>query len=129
MSNSLDSLGWSKVFIDVRDRIPISIPTVPLGRRDSKVELRDFVSEQKETGAFDDAGRVLIESRKLVELMNPSESLNFPLGHTVMVANSKSPMYATINKRGKPVMDMLANDLVDKILDFDADDAEEEESA
>jgi len=61
---------------------------------------------------------VFLQSKELVELMNPSERMHFPLGHTVMVANSKSEAYAKINSKGKPIMNKLATDLVASISDY-----------
>jgi hypothetical protein len=48
-----------------------------------------------------------------------SDSINVPLGHSVMVANSKTERYAQINKAGQPVMDKLAKDLIRDILSFE----------
>lgn len=118
MSTKLDSLGWTKVFVDVRERIPMPSVRLPgMRRRNSRSELNEFVAERRESGAFNETG-VLIESRELVTLMNPTERLHFPLGHTVMVANSKSDWYAKLNEQGKPVMDMLASGLVEDMLVF-----------
>jgi len=126
MSTKLDSLGWTKVFIDVRERIPMPSVQLPgMRRRSSRSELNEFVAERRESGAFNETG-VLIESRELVTLMNPTERLHFPLGHTVMVANSKSDWYARLNEQGKPVMDMLATELVQDMLRFGRVDDEED---
>ena len=38
-----------------------------------------------------------------------------PLGHTVMVANSKSEWYARINEKGQPLVDRMAADLLQDI--------------
>ena len=188
MSHNLDSLGWTKVFIDTRSGIPV--PALPkpafmkkLQRQssefDARSELRNFVTRRKSSvvgvpGASpakqtddddddnddddDDDGvdqqddmpvpeslqrrrdqrseevsateaeelnehfssvAITLESKELVELMNPSERMHFPLGHTVMVANSKSGLYSKINAKGKPVMNKLAMDLVSQISGFD----------
>ena len=177
MTHNLDSLGWTKVFIDTRSGIPV--PALPkpafmkkLQRQssefDARSELRNFVTRRKSSvvgvpGASpakqtddDDVDQqddmpvpeslqrrrdqrpeevsateeeelnehfssvaITLESKELVELMNPSERMHFPLGHTVMVANSKSGLYSKINAKGKPVMNKLAMDLVSQISGFD----------
>jgi hypothetical protein len=43
--------------------------------------------------------------------------LHFPLGHTVLVANSKNTFYSNLNAAGKPVVDRIATDMLHEILD------------
>lgn len=166
MSRSLDALGWTKVFIDSRDGIPVpALPKPRFMRRkpealDVRAELKKFINEKRTSsvgaenegtgdelpvpeslqrrrdqrpedesgedtndGGQDErlsAAMVSLQSKELVELMNPSERIHFPLGHTVMVANSKSEAYAKINAKGKPIMNKLATDLVASISDYSA---------
>jgi len=125
MSTKLDALGWTKVFVDVRERIPMpSVPLPGMQRRDSRSELKQFVAKRRKSGACNES-YVIVESRELVALLNPTERLHFPLGHTVMIANSKSDLYAKLNQQGKPVMDRLASELVEDVLLFGTVDDEE----
>ena len=189
MSQNLDRLGWTKVFVDSRDGIPLPSLVKPsflpgfLGGGpqnsgtglDVRTELKMFVEGRRTTsflqqmgeegaaspggsaapvserrqdsfdagdgdgdgdgdGRGEEKGRdpsenerereralstpVVIESKELSGLMKPNERMHFPLGHTVMVANSKSGLYAKINAKGQPIMDKLATELVGAITDF-----------
>jgi len=145
MAVSLDSLGWTKVFVDVRDRILVPGVSIPFltHKGDARGELEKFITDRhssnhkdslpvivkkKPTGDDDDndnnnskmkksdsRSEIRIESRELVRLLNLSEMLHVPLGHTVMVANSKSWWYSQLNAKGRPVMDKLAKDLLQQL--------------
>ena len=41
------------------------------------------------------------------------------MGHTVMVAHSKSDSYTKLNYQGRPVMDKLAEDMLSDIFMFE----------
>jgi len=126
MALKLDALGWTKVFIDVRDRIPL--PSIPMpsfitGRSDVRKEFEDFIYNQMVQGAAsnsysDSPTAITVQSKDLARILASSEKLTFPLGHTVMVANSKSEFYARLNAKGRPVMDKLALDLITDVLHF-----------
>jgi len=115
MSNKIDALGWTKVFIDVRDKIPargLSLPSKYVSN--TRQRWRNFLQDKRSTSeSYDD---ILVTSQDLARLMNGSETVNIPIGHQVMVANSKSETYSKMTANGKPVMDKLANDLVHDIF-------------
>jgi len=116
MSNKMDALGWTKVFIDVRDIIPgprFNYPSVA-GQTTRRQIWSNFLQKKLSTSNADNDIRVT--SQDLARLMNGSETLGIPMGHQVMVANSKSKRYSAMTANGKPVMDKLANDLVHSIL-------------
>eukprot|EP00957_Ditylum_brightwellii_P123179 9391720-Ditylum_brightwellii.AAC.1 len=188
MSTQLDSLGWTKVFVDVRDGIPAPsirnpfsdktdarerIRTTLLERHDSFGDIAIQSShdikedEQKRDGMNEKCRKygkgeslnkndscigveeitmkrrrtkydklplpssncsphphsssrttyIPIESREVTELVTKSDRLHFPLGHTVMVVNSKNEWYSRINSRGQPVMNSLAEGLVRDIVE------------
>jgi hypothetical protein len=103
LARHLDSLGWTKVWIDVREWIP-SYRT----SSDHEVLSSEALLRSKE-----------VTSRELFQ--SPLNRLNdlsrtFPMGHTIMVANSKSEWYATLNAGGRPVMDRVAKDLIHAIF-------------
>ena len=58
---------------------------------------------------------VQVQSRELEKLMKGSDRFEIPVGHQVMVANSKSEAYSSFTKGGRPVMDHMAQQMV-KIL-------------
>jgi hypothetical protein len=99
MARRLDNLGWTKVFVDVRPHL-MSVP-LPFRREGAQ----ETEAKEKYTSS---------------ELHNTycrvSSRLYFPLGHTVLVANSKNDFYAKLNAAGKPIMDHLATDLLRDIL-------------
>ena len=106
---------------DSQEEMPV--PESLQRRRDQRPEEATVASEEEKVGALNtehlSSVAITLESRELVELMNPSERMHFPLGHTVMVANSKSGFYSKINAKGKPVMNKLAMDLVSQISGFE----------
>ena len=106
---------------DPQEEMPV--PGFLQRRRDQRPEEATVTSEEEKVGPLNtehlSSVAITLESRELVELMNPSERMHFPLGHTVMVANSKSGFYSKINAKGKPVMNKLAMDLVSQISGFE----------
>eukprot|EP00549_Striatella_unipunctata_P015962 CAMPEP_0118704632 /NCGR_PEP_ID=MMETSP0800-20121206/19350_1 /TAXON_ID=210618 ORGANISM="Striatella unipunctata, Strain CCMP2910" /NCGR_SAMPLE_ID=MMETSP0800 /ASSEMBLY_ACC=CAM_ASM_000638 /LENGTH=376 /DNA_ID=CAMNT_0006606557 /DNA_START=34 /DNA_END=1164 /DNA_ORIENTATION=- len=98
-STSLDMLGWTKVFCDVRDGIPL--PSIPLMFGQDVLSKPSFQSRGTWT------------SKDLIPAMTSfGGRWHLPLGHAVMVANAKSEWYAVMNSKGKPVMDKLAAELI-----------------
>jgi len=125
MSLSLDSLGWRKVFVDVRHLSPISHVPIPFSRRSSKDMFEDSLSQRKLSASssisvsdeeIKDDAKVLFKSNELAELLSSGDSISLPVGHTVMIANSKSEFYKKINAGGKIVMDAFADDFVHELL-------------
>jgi len=119
MSNNMDALGWTKVFIDVREKIPgprlprLRLPFTKTSNRRQK--WNDFLQEKVSKSKTYESTPVF--SRDLARLMNGSETVGLPIGHQVMVANSKSKTYSSMTANGQPVMDKLANDLLHAILE------------
>jgi hypothetical protein len=145
MSQSLDSLGWTKVFIDVRDYLPVTGMSAPSWLRSSSGTLDDIIRERTRMNlrspvmsddieGVDDVGDgggrgsdattdtcagCIITSQELARSTHVSDSMDLPLGHAVMVANSKNERYSQLNSAGRPVMDKLAKDIIDDILKFE----------
>jgi len=135
MSQALDALGWKKVFIDVRNRIPVPGITMPAWLRSSWRCLDDLIkdlthrpyrSEDQNIGenggtSMDtrNEGECVLTSKDLARSTTIAETLHFPLGHTVMVANSKSETYSKLNSQGRPVMDKLSEDMIREVLMFE----------
>jgi hypothetical protein len=135
MSQSLDALGWTKVFIDVRNRIPLPGIPKPSWRLlpfpsalssklpEPDTPLDDLIHSRgykKDNDASEAAKEVLtVTSSELIQSTNAGETVHFPMGHTVMVANSKSDAYTRLNFQGRPVMDKLAEDMLIDVLQFE----------
>jgi Putative serine esterase (DUF676) len=95
VSQSLDSLGWVKLFLDVRDSIPL--PSIPI----------PFMK------AVDIPDKPIWISKELIPVMNQIGSRwHIPLGHPVAVANSRTNFYSWMTSRGQLFMDQVAQDLL-----------------
>ena len=117
MSQSLDALGWTKVFVDMRDSIPVPGLRKPAwmcpNSLDDLIKQREKVNVESEGEGKDEAkSSHMLTSQDLSRSTAAGDSINVPLGHTVMIANSKSEAYKQINLQGRPVMDKLAHDIV-----------------
>jgi hypothetical protein len=149
MSQSMDALGWTKVFIDVRDRIPfpgVARPAWLRPRHDSlddlirkRIRLQlpstnndvklsasskrkasdDTASSKSLPTTVDTCNDCILTSQDLAQSTQVGDSIHFPMGHTVMIANAKNEKYSEWNRLGRPVMDRLAQDLVKNILEFE----------
>ena len=118
MSIKLDASGWEKVFVDVRKYSPIPGLALPsFLKKSSRQKWNEFltlkqvevqVGEESES----DPKVVQVQSRELEKLMTGSDRIEIPVGHQVMVANSKSDAYSNFTKNGRPVMDHLAQQIV-----------------
>jgi hypothetical protein len=108
MSVKLDALGWEKYLVDVRDFIPLPGLSLPsfLAKK-SRQKWQDFL-------AGNNNGIVL--SKEILHLMGESDQLHVPVGHQVMVANSKSDTYSKFTAKGQVVMDYFAKDIVEYLL-------------
>ena len=190
MSQSLDSLGWKKVFVDIRKEIPIhvSLPKYlnireKIGnsslvaaaklrlRRDSDISatststdaasddsVNDIATDQPQISAttievtpgLDSEGeksntetdsiinklrqKGVVGSRDIASAVSTPEDnrLSFPIGHNLLVAMSRDgQLTSSINKGGRPVMDLLAKELVTDIFDwsFEEENKEAEKAA
>jgi hypothetical protein len=119
MSVKLDALGWQKVFVDVREYIPlpgISLPSfVTRGSRESWNDfLKSPLQESEDNGKK--GPKKMVQSKDLEKFMSSSDRIDIPVGHQVMVANSKNPNYSSFTSKGRPVMDYFAKWLVRNLL-------------
>lgn len=101
MSHSLDSLGWKKVFVDLRGEIPIGV-NVPLVLQ--RTMMKSLLKGKRIEGSRD-----VVEATTLPPDLN---RISWPCGHNMIVAFSRSSKSASFNKGGRPVVDALANELV-----------------
>jgi hypothetical protein len=107
MSKSLDSLGWTKVFVDIRREIPISA-TLPRMSNSSRNEcpIRRLSSNCK-----------AVSSKDLCNAISSAHGnhISLPFGHNAICAFERGSFSTTFNKGGRPVMDSLAINLVEDI--------------
>eukprot|EP00591_Stephanopyxis_turris_P009562 CAMPEP_0195526112 /NCGR_PEP_ID=MMETSP0794_2-20130614/26985_1 /TAXON_ID=515487 /ORGANISM="Stephanopyxis turris, Strain CCMP 815" /LENGTH=492 /DNA_ID=CAMNT_0040656729 /DNA_START=117 /DNA_END=1595 /DNA_ORIENTATION=+ len=112
MCKSLDALGWKKVFVDLRQNIPFSVPLqLPL------LSTTASNSTSMEHKITDLRNRKVVESRDLHQTISKADrKLSLPIGHNMIVAFSRSTFSSYVNRAGRPVMDDLAKELVEDIL-------------
>ena len=125
LARHLDSMGWTKVWIDVRSLIPSLNPlssSSSISSEETQQE-RDVQSifgraARNSEGNEDAAPDHLVTSKDVYqsEISQRFDITRFPIGHTVMVANSKSETYANLNAGGRPIMDRLAKDMIKSIF-------------
>lgn len=101
ISQSLDALGWTKIFLDVRNDIPLfSLPN-PFSASTSN-EL---------------PSKIVMTSAELIPLVTTiGQSWTFPMGHTLSCANAKNNFTRWVNSNGQHIMDQLAKDLLSVML-------------
>jgi Putative serine esterase (DUF676) len=133
MSASLDSLGWKKVFIDVRKDMPkIPLPQLRLRR---SLGNDSGSSSDTESGEVSESVNPTIENLKerrivgskdvaaaVTKPMFESDQFHWPVGHNMIVAFSRSRLSSYLNRAGRPFVDGLAKDLVKDILLFSQQD-------
>lgn len=101
MAHALDTMGWRKVFCDMRDNIPLPAVPVPFSTEPHFPTRLNYTAE---------------ELIPLVTSRGPR--LTVPLGHQVLVANSKNGWYTNVSAGGRPVVDRIATTLIDDIVKY-----------
>ena len=99
MGHALDTMGWIKVFCDTRDKIPLPSMPLPFSSETSIPKQDSFTS---------------LELIPLVTAVGTR--WNIPLGHQVLVANSKSGWYSQMSARGRPMVDRMAAKMIHDIV-------------
>ena len=107
MSKTLDSLGWTKVFVDLRKGIPISakVPIVSNSSPDTcpvrRLSINRKVATSKDLCSAISSGR--------------GGRVTVPLGHNAIIAFKRGSFRTAFNKGGRPVADSLATNLIEDI--------------
>ncbi|KAL7536086.1 hypothetical protein ACHAXR_006928 [Thalassiosira sp. AJA248-18] len=106
MSSSLDSLGWEKVFVDMRNEISMAV-SLPTSWSKSECAIQRLKSSNH-----------VVTSRDLARAVSTSGGyrLGLPLGHNAICAFTRGTVSTAVNSGGRPVMDSLATTLTDEIL-------------
>ena len=111
MSAALDLLGWKKVIVDLRNEMPMKLPVPRVPRMVKKNEFK-FDDNAKESPSK------ILESRDVANAYSsPDNFIYFPLAHNTMVAVAQSRLICVF-KGGRSLMDKLAVEMIDKILNF-----------
>jgi Putative serine esterase (DUF676) len=114
MAKSLNSLGWTKVFVDVRSHIPA------LWFRPKSAVKEIVVTEQDEGDAVPKKRRVFSPSTLKNKLSGKGFDFNtLPFGHSFLVASTKNWWYTWFYRDGRKFVDhVIAKDLVEELLLF-----------
>lgn len=118
MARNLDSLGWSKVFIDARPHIPT------IWKRHSESGRKSFKDMIKnQFCGFEDQNQdnVSYSSGELKRRLcgNGFDGNTLPFGHSFIVASTKDPMRKRLYKTARPIVDRaIAKEVVNEILRF-----------
>lgn len=105
MASSLDSLGWKKIFVDIRSELPMAVQLPTLFYSDCPM------SRLKSNN------NPVVTSRDLEKAVSNSNwsRLGPPLGHNAICAFSRGTVSTVVNSGGRPVMDSLAMNLTNDI--------------
>lgn len=125
MSYSLDSLGWKKVFVDLRKEISIGVnlPTK------SSFHTPSFFDSSNKNDSKSAAPISILKRQSVVASRDVASAtsvppdlsrLSWPLGHNMIVAFARSPKAVDFNKGGRPIVDDLANELVEFIFSWES---------
>jgi hypothetical protein len=117
-ARSLDALGWTKIFVDVRSHIP-AVPSLWNWNRTRAPPL-DYPEHLQPgtTVTSRDLNQALSKSNKTKD----NQILALPFGHSFLVANAKNPLYQWFYSGGQPLVDRIANDLIREILVVEEED-------
>jgi len=104
LAERLDSLGWTKVFCDVRESlVTLPLPT-GLSRRPPPPTLTDLTACE---------GFSVADLHKTLSgKQNPFGKWHAPFAHSIIVASRKLRCQSKMNSKGQPLMDQLASELV-----------------
>lgn len=141
MSRSLDRLGWKKVFVDIRRELPgADFPKSfwKFGQQSSDAsDESDTNTEEAAATASSSSSSSsrnpipnlqslqlqnrVVESREVAAAVaSPMDNrVALPLGHNMIVAFSRSRLLTFLNKGGRPIVDALAQELVEEIFTWD----------
>lgn len=107
MSLSLDSLGWKKVFVDLRSNVP-KLPFGVTRRSNSNSDNNSDLKSQQ-----------VLQSREVAHHVKNDYNV-LPNAHNKIVAFSRSKFSTYLNKAGRPVVDELAKEVIHDIFSYKA---------
>ena len=126
MASSLDSLGWTKVFVDCRKGMHgPSVRCICRHPRKDLLHAAIDAKKKKKITSLDNREEatgengVCFESKELCKLLKSSEHWHIaPTGHFVLVAHSKTERGAKNYAEGRPLVDQVALDLVNDVMEI-----------
>lgn len=121
MSESLDRLGWKKVFVDIRNKLPnAEVPSVLLVRRRNSESDLTLDSTELNLHSLRTKSDVVRSKDVAKAVALPTDNrLALPFGHNMLVAFSRTRLSSFVNKGGRPVVDGLAKELVENIFQWE----------
>ena len=120
MSKRLDSLGWTKVFWDLRTNNNNEVAEDIEFQHNHNYTSKQLMKLQKILSVNPDIEfqhNHNYTSKQLKDYFCHEKVVDFtyPIGHTMLVANSKNPLYERIHRKGRPVMDYLAQGILNDL--------------
>ncbi|KAL3941806.1 MAG: hypothetical protein SGBAC_003886 [Bacillariaceae sp.] len=122
MSESLDQLGWKKVFIDIRSELPsVEIPKSFIKKRKEASKEEEEEEDSRCIHSLKRQRKSLSSRHLASAVAQPNDNrLSWPLGHNMIVAFSRTRMSTLMNRGGRPVVDAVAKELVEDIFSWDS---------
>ena len=122
MANKLDSLGWSKVFIDARPHLPAIWKRPDTQRQASQNSFAEYIGRGG-NGDLDanQIGTSCYSSGELKRRLsgNGFDGTTLPLGHGFLVANTKDPIHKMLYTSARPFVDqIIVNGVMTELLLF-----------
>jgi len=129
MARNLDSLGWSKHFIDNRPHIPALFKRPNYKQRESSrrksldifpspTRSRDGGSDHKENNK---AHPLCYSSGELKRRLsgNGWDGNTLPFAHSFLIASTRDPVHEFLYKSARPFVDqVIAKEVVEEMLQF-----------
>ena len=134
MSVMLDALGWEKVFVDLRPFIPtLSImnpsrnlttlqttnnndtTTTATTTTTCKREIwNDFFQQRSSVSKKEK--KTWIVSQEIMSYLCQSQNYHIPLGHFVIIANTRNKIVRAISSGGRPTVEYISAQIINDIL-------------
>ena len=120
MCQCLDSLGWTKVFIDMRQNIPlgVNIQWLPwlriffVNAELTKTTLLDLQNKHEEKGS--------VTSKDVCMALSfpHDDHYKFPVGHWIALLVTQSRIASYITKSGRPFINMVSHNMMRDIVEW-----------
>lgn len=122
LSMALDRLGWTKVLVDVRSWLWSPWRESPSNANNADgITMNRAISSSEHSNLVADgdlpSSLPSWTARQLLEKFDAGRLKTIPLGHIVLVANSKNTATKHITKGGQGTMDYLATSILDHLLE------------
>ncbi|CAB9524028.1 Putative serine esterase (DUF676) [Seminavis robusta] len=102
----LDAMGWTKIFVDFADSYD----------RHADNDSKDHDSSTMTCSSSSERKRSIRAFELHAEFQRSKRRLFLPVGHDLVAVNSKNVFYSYFMRRGRPLIDQLANDFVRDVV-------------